>query len=296
MTEMAALREAGAVAFSDDGATIMNANVMRHVLEYSKLVDAPISIHAEDCGLRASGVVNEGIVSTRLGLPGNPREAEEILVARDIRLTQLTGAHLHVGHVSAAGSIELIRRAREDGLHVTAEVTPHHLALTDEATMGYDTNTKMAPPLRAGEDVAAMRQGLVDGVIDCIATDHAPHAAYEKDVEFTAAPCGVLGLETAFGVVMDMVRTGEIMPLELIRRLTSTPARVFRLPGGTLARGAEADVVLLDPDATWTYDPAEGFSKSRNSPWAGHKLGGRVMATWVGGELMYEAGRGVVAK
>ncbi len=296
MTEMAALRDVGAVAFSDDGATIMDANVMRHVLEYSKLVDAPVSIHAEDCGLRASGVVNEGIVSTRLGLPGNPTAAEEILVSRDIRLTRLTGAHLHVGHVSAAGSVDLIRRAREEGLHVTAEVTPHHLALTDEATMGYDTNTKMAPPLRSAEDVAAMRQGLVDGVIDCIATDHAPHAAYEKDVEFTAAPCGVLGLETAFGVVMDMVRTGEISPLELIRRLTSTPGRIFKLPGGTLARGAAADVVLLDPEATWVYDPAEGFSKSRNSPWIGGKMTGQVKATWVGGELMYQVGRGVVAK
>jgi len=296
MTEMAALREAGAVAFSDDGATIMNASVMRHVLEYSKLVDAPVVIHAEDCGLRADGVVNEGAVSTRLGLPGNPVEAEEIHVARDISLARLTGARLHVAHVSAAGSVDLIRQARDEGLQVTAEVTPHHLALTDEATLGFDTSTKMAPPLRSAADVAAMRAGLAEGVLDCIATDHAPHAVYEKDVEFTAAPCGVLGLETAFAVVCDLVRTGELSPLELMRRLTCTPARIFDLPGGTLEVGAPADLVMLDPEQRWVYDPAEGFSKSRNSPWAGEELTGRVEATWVGGRLVYRAGRGVVVQ
>jgi dihydroorotase len=294
MTEMAALREAGAVAFSDDGATIVNAAVMRRVLEYSRLVDAPIVIHAEDCGLRGDGVVNEGIVSTRLGLPGNPVEAEEILVARDIRLVRMTGARLHVAHVSAAGSIDLIRQARDEGLQVTAEVTPHHLSLTDEATLGFDTSTKMAPPLRSAVDVAAMRAALAEGVIDCIATDHAPHAEYEKDVEFTAAPCGVLGLETAYSVVMDLVRKGELSPLELVRRLTCAPARIFDLPCGTLAVGARADVVMLDPEARWTYDPAEGFSKSRNSPWAGEEFSGRTEATWVDGKLVYSAGRGVV--
>ena len=296
MTEMSALKEAGAVAFSDDGETIMDAWVMRNVLEYSKLVDAVVVIHAEDCGLRADGVVNEGRMSTRLGLPGNPVEAEEIHVARDIRLARLTGARLHVGHVSSGGSVELIRDAKEAGLSVTAEVTPHHLALTDEATEGFDTSTKMAPPLRTNRDVDILRAALVDGVIDCVATDHAPHATYEKDVEFTKAPCGVLGLETAFGVVNDMVRKGEISPLELMRRMSTTPARIFELEGGSLSVGSPADVVLLDPDQTWVYDPAEGFSKSRNSPWAGQEFTGQVFATFVDGRMVYRAGRGVLAQ
>ena len=284
------------MAFSDDGKTIMDAWVMRNVLEYSKLVDAAVVIHAEDCGLRADGVVNEGRMSTRLGLPGNPVEAEEIHVARDIRLARLTGARLHVGHVSSGGSVDLIRQAKEDGLSVTAEVTPHHLALTDEITEGFDTSTKMAPPLRTGSDVEKLRAGLVEGVIDCVATDHAPHAVYEKDVEYTAAPCGVLGLETAFGVVNDMVQSGEISPLELMRRMSTTPAQIFDLEGGSLRSGAVADVVVLDPDQSWVYDPAEGFSKSRNSPWAGEELKGQVSATLVDGRIVYQAGRGVLAR
>ena len=294
MTEMSALKEAGAVAFSDDGETIMDAWVMRNVLEYSKLVDAAVVIHAEDCGLRADGVVNEGRMSTRLGLPGNPVEAEEIHIARDIRLARLTGARLHVGHVSSGGSVELIRQAKEAGLAVTAEVTPHHLALTDEATGGFDTSTKMAPPLRTASDVETLRRALAEGVIDCVATDHAPHATYEKDVEFTAAPCGVLGLETAFGVVNDLVRQGEISPLELMRRMSTTPARIFDLAGGSLQPGSPADVVVLDPDTAWVYDPAEGFSKSRNSPWTGAELTGQVFATFVDCRLVYQAGRGVL--
>ena len=296
MTEMAALKEAGAVAFSDDGKTIMDAWVMRNVLEYSKLVDAAVVIHAEDCGLRADGVVNEGRMSTRLGLPGNPVEAEEIHIARDISLVRLTGARLHVAHVSSGGSVELIRQAKEDGLSVTAEVTPHHLALTDEITEGFDTSTKMAPPLRTARDVEQLRAALVEGVIDCVATDHAPHAVYEKDVEYTAAPCGVLGLETAFGVVNDMVQQGEIAPLELMRRMSTAPAQIFDLAGGSLQSGAVADVVVLDPEKSWVYDPAEGFSKSRNSPWAGEELKGQVSATLVDGRIVYQAGRGVLAR
>lgn len=294
MTEMSALKDAGAVAFSDDGETIMDARVMRNVLEYSKLVNAAVVIHAEDCGLRADGVVNEGRMSTRLGLPGNPVEAEEIHIARDIRLARLTGARLHVGHVSSGGSVELIRAAKESGLSVTAEVTPHHLALTDEATAGFDTSTKMAPPLRTGSDVETLRKALAEGIIDCVATDHAPHATHEKDVEFTAAPCGVLGLETAFGVVYDMVRTGEISPLELMRRMSTAPAQIFDLAGGSLTPGSAADIVILDPDCSWVYDPAEGFSKSRNSPWAGAELNGRVFATFVDGRLVYQTGRGIL--
>ncbi len=288
MTEMAALVEAGAVAFSDDGATIMNASVMRSVLEYSRLVDKPVIVHAEDCGLRGEGVVNEGRVSTVIGLPGNPVEAEEIMVARDLRLAALTGARLHIAHVSAGGSVQLIREAREAGLAVTAEATPHHLTLTDEATAGYDTNFKMAPPLRTAEDVAALRAGLVDGVIDAIATDHAPHAEHEKDVEFTAAPFGVTGFETALPVCLDLVRTGELSPLELVRRLSTAPAAILGIEGGGLAAGAVADVVLVDPDERWRYDPVVGASKSRNSPWAGHEMQGRVRTVWVAGRRVHD--------
>jgi len=292
MTEMIALRGAGAVAFSDDGASIMDAGVMRRVLEYSTLVDVPVIVHAEDCHLRGHGVVHEGAVATRLGLPGNPALAEEIMVARDIRLAQATGAHLHVAHVSTAGAVESIRRAREAGIRVTAEVTPHHLTLTDAATMGFDTSTRVAPPLRSAEHVEALRRGLAEGVIDAIATDHAPHATYEKEVEFTEAPPGMIGLETAVAVCLQLVREGLIAPLELIRRLSTNPARVLGLEGGSLAVGAPADLVLIDPERAWTYDPGRGFSKSRNSPWADHALTGRVLATFVDGRLVYHHERG----
>jgi dihydroorotase len=295
MTEMTALVEAGVVAFSDDGKTIMDSGVMRRVLEYSGLVRVPIITHAEDRTLVREGVVNEGPVSTRLGLPGNPAVAEVVHVARDIMLAELTGAHLHVAHVSTAGAVELIRAARERGVHVTAEVTPHHLALTDEATLGYDTNTKMAPPLRGRHDVEACRAGLADGTIDAIATDHAPHAVHEKDVEFTAAPPGVIGLETAVPVTLDLVRAGEIAPLEWVRRLATDPARVIGRPGGSLAVGVPADVTVIDPERRWLYDPAKGYSKSRNSPWAGQEMIGRALATLVGGVLVYEVERGVLA-
>jgi len=295
MTEMSAILRAGAVAFSDDGKTIMDSGVMRRVLEYSCMVDAPVIVHAEDCTLVSHGVVNEGPVSTRLGLPGNPAVAEAVHVARDLLLAQLTGAHLHIAHVSTAAAVDLIRRARELGTHVTAEVTPHHLTLCDEATLGYDTNAKVAPPLRSATDVRACRRGLVEGVIDAIATDHAPHAIHEKDVEFTAAPSGMIGLETAFAVVLDLVRSGELAPLELMRRMSANPARILRRPGGSLSVGAPADVVVLDPQKEWLYDPAKGFSKSRNSPWAGAKLTGQVKATIVDGRLVYDVARGVLA-
>jgi dihydroorotase len=294
MTEMVALREAGAVAFSDDGKTIADAGVMRRVLSYSRMVDLPVIVHAEDCSLRGQGVINEGPVSTRLGLPGNPTMAEDILVARDLMLARLTGARLHVAHVSSAGAVKLIREAREEGLQVTAEVTPHHLTLIDEATAGYDTNFKMAPPLRSAEDVRACRQALVEGVIDVIATDHAPHALFEKEVEYTAAPPGILGLETAYAVVMDLVREEELSPLELMRCMSSNAASILGVGGGSLAVGACADVVVLDPELRWTYDPAKGYSKSRNSPWTGSQLTGCAVATIVGGQLVYDRDRGVL--
>jgi dihydroorotase len=295
MTEMVALVRAGAVAFSDDGRTIMDSGVMRRVLEYSRLAGRPVMTHAEDRTLVGDGVVNEGPVATRLGLPGNPAVAEVVHVARDLMLAEVTGAHLHVAHVSTAGAVRLIREARERGVHVTAEVTPHHLTLTDEATAGYDTNTKMAPPLRSAADVRACRAALADGTLDAIATDHAPHAVHEKEVEFTLAPPGVIGFETALPVVLDLVREGELWPLDLIRRLATEPSRILGLPYGTLARGAPADVVVIDPERRWTYDPAKGWSKSRNSPWAGKPMIGRVVATVVGGRLVYHVDRGVLA-
>jgi dihydroorotase len=295
MTEMVALVGAGAVAFSDDGRTIMDAGVMRRVLAYSRLVGAPVIAHCEDRCLVGDGCVNEGPASTRLGLPGNPAIAETVMVERDILLAETTGAHLHVAHVSVAGAVDAIRRARERGVNVTAEVTPHHLTLTDEATLGFDTHTRVAPPLRSLADVAACRAGLVDGTIDAIATDHAPHAVHEKDQEFTLAPPGMIGLETAVAVVLDLVREGLLTPLELVRRLSTNAARILRRPGGSLARGEPADVVVVDPERRWTYDPAKGFSKSRNSPWAGKSLRGRAVATVVGGRLVYDADRGVLA-
>jgi len=294
MTEMSALVDAGAVAFSDDGKTIMDAGVMRRVLEYSRIVGSPVITHGEDRHLVAGGVVNEGPISTRLGLPGNPAVAEEVLIVRDLMLAELTGAHLHIAHVSTKGAVAAIRQARDRGVHVTAEVTPHHLVLTDEAVLGYNTNAKVAPPLRSAADVLACRAGLVDGTIDAIATDHAPHAVHEKDLEFTEAPPGMIGFETAFPVVLDLVRGGELSPLELMRRLSTNPAKIFNLPGGSLAIGAPADVVVLDPEVRWTYDPAKGYSKSRNSPWAGQTLTGRAISTIVAGRLVYDVARGVL--
>jgi len=295
MTEMVTLVAAGAVAFSDDGKTIMDSGVMRRVLQYSRLVDVPVIVHCEDRTLVADGVVNEGPVSTRLGLPGNPAVAEEVHIARDLLLAEATGARLHVAHVSTAGGVAMIRRARERGICVTAEVTPHHLMLTDAAALGFDTNTKVAPPLRSDADRKACREGLVDGTLDAIATDHAPHAVHEKDLEFTQAPPGMIGFETALALVLDLVRQGELTPLELVRRLSTNPARILHRPGGSLAPGAPADVVVVDPERRWTYDPAKGYSKSRNSPWAGQTLTGRARLTFVAGRLVYDVERGVVA-
>jgi dihydroorotase len=291
---MSALVAAGAVAFSDDGKTIQNSGVMRRVLQYSRLVDVPVIVHDEDLTLVGDGVINEGPVSTRLGLPGNPSLAEDVLVTRDLMLVELTGARLHVAHVSSAGSVEAIRRAKERGISVTAEVTPHHLTLTDEATQGYDTNTKVAPPLRSAADVSACREGLADGTLDVIATDHAPHALHEKDLDFADAPPGLIGFETAVAVVLELVRQNEISPLELVRRLSTNPARILKRPGGELSVGSPGDVTVVDPERRWTYDPAKGYSKSRNSPWAGKALEGRVIATIVDGRLVYHADRGVL--
>jgi dihydroorotase len=294
MTEMSALVEAGAVAFSDDGKTIMDSGVMRHVLEYSRLVNVPIITHAEDRTLVAGGVMNEGPMSTRLGLPGNPAIAEDLHVARDLMLAEFTEAHLHVAHVSTKGAVDLIRRARDRGVHVTAEVAPHHLTLTDEAVREFDTHAKVAPPLRSEADRLACCAGLADGTLDAIATDHAPHAQHEKELDFVEAPPGMIGFETAAAVTLDLVRDQTLSPLEWVRRLTANPAQILNRPGGSLGVGGPGDVTILDPELPWTYDPSKGFSKSRNSPWSGHDLTGRVLFTCVDGRLVFDVERGIL--
>jgi len=291
MSEMVALREAGAVAFSDDGRPIMNAAVMRRVLEYSRGVGRPVVAHCEDLTLKGDGVVHEGAHATCCGLPGSPAEAETVMVARDIELARLTGGHLHVAHVSAARSVELIRSAKAAGIRVTAEVTPHHLALTDEAIHSYDTNTKMAPPLRSAADREALIEGLSDGTLDCIATDHAPHAVHEKDVEYTAAAFGVIGLETSLSIALELVRQERLDPLAMIARMSSGPARSFGLRGGTLEVGAPADLVLIDPERIWKVESNAVLSRSQNSAFLGRELRGRARLTWVGGRPVHDLDR-----
>lgn len=287
MSEMAGLAAAGAVAFSDDGAVIMDAAVMRRVLEYARGIGRPVVAHCEDLNLRGAGVVHEGSHATCCGLPGSPGEAETVMVARDLELARLTGAHLHVAHVSAARSVELIRDAKAAGVRVTAEVTPHHLFLTDEEIRGYDTNKKMAPPLRTARDREALRQGLADGTLDCIATDHAPHAHYEKDVEFVAAPFGVVGLETSLSIGLELVRADVLSPLALIDRMSTRPARVFGVGGGTLEPGAPADLVLVDPERSYKVEVSGLESRSKNSAFLGRELRGRALRTWVGGRIAF---------
>ena len=288
MSEMASLADAGAVAFSDDGQPIMDAGVMRRVLEYANGVDRTVISHCEDLRLRGSGVVHEGSHATCCGLPGAPAEAETVMVARDLELARLTGARLHIAHVSAARSVQMIAEAREAGVRVTAEVTPHHLALTDQEILGYDTNTKMAPPLRPARDREALRDGLAQGHLDCVATDHAPHALYEKDVEYSAAPFGIVGLETALPVVLELVRAERLGALQALELLSTRPARVLGLRGGTLEPGAPADFALIDPERIWKVDASSLHSRSKNSPWLGRELQGRAVRTWVGGRLVHD--------
>jgi dihydroorotase len=287
MTEIGELVKAGAVAVSDDGAPVWDTGLMRRLLEYTQTFGIPVLQHAEDRAL-AGGVMNEGAVATALGLRGLPNAAEACTVARDIQLAELTGGHLHVCHVSARQSVEQLRLAREKGLTVTSEVTPHHLILTDELCRGYNTEAKVNPPLRTAEDVEAVIQALVDGVIDVIATDHAPHTYEEKEQEFDFAPFGINGLETAFGLCMRaLVEEGHLSLSGLIDRMSCRPARIMRIEGGTLRPGSPADIVVLDPDERWVVDPADFRSRSRNTPIAGWELPGRVYHTLVGGELRF---------
>ncbi len=290
LAEAGELRRAGAVAVSDDGHPVMNSGIMRHAMEYACMFDLPIISHAEDAELSAGGAMNEGYWSTRLGLPGIPAAAEEAMVARDILLAGLTGARLHIAHVSTAGSVELVRRAKEKGVAVTCEATPHHFSLTDEAVAGYDTNTKVNPPLRCASDVEAVRRGLADGVIDAIASDHAPHTVEEKEVEYELAAFGMIGLETSLALaVTGLVRPGLLTLDQLVERMSCGPARILGLDWPGIVPGAEANITVIDPDASFLVDPAEFASLSRNTPFAGRRLFGKVAATIVAGKLAYEA-------
>ena len=292
LAEMGEMVGAGAVAVSDDGKPVVSAQLMRTALEYARTFGIPVIDHCEEPTLAAGGAMNEGVVSARLGLKGIPAEAEEIMAIRDILLARRTGGHVHLAHMSTKGSVELIRWGKERGINVTAEVCPHHLSLTEERVEGYDTNAKMNPPLRTAEDVEALQQAVADGTIDLVATDHAPHHYDEKEREFADAPNGIVGLETALAVlVTNLVVPGRIDWPTLVDRMACTPARLFHLPGGSLRRGAVADVTVFDPDVEWTVDPAAFLSKGRNSPYAGMRLRGRAVRTIVGGRTVYEAPR-----
>ena len=288
LAEMAEMAEAGAVAFSDDGSPVVSSRLMRQAMEYSLAFGRPIIDHCEDTELTGGGQMNEGIIATRLGLAGMPAAAEENIVARDIGLAEFTGARLHIAHITTRGSVELIRHAREKGIRVTAEVTPHHLTLTEKEVIGYNTNAKVNPPLRTEKDIEALISGLKEGVIDAIATDHAPHTENNKMCEFARAPFGISGFETALGSLVSLVHSGKLELNLLIARLTSGPAGVIGSKLGTLAIGAPADVAILNPNRAWVIDAAQFASKGKNTPLDGRELTGRVMATISGGRLVYQ--------
>ena len=288
LAEMGELQEAGCVAVSDDGKCVRNSEVMRRALEYARGLGLIVIQHSEDTDLSANGPAHEGAISTRIGLRSQPAAAESVIVARDLELVALTGARYHVAHVSCAESVRLIRDAKRRGLPVTCEVTPHHLTLTDEACATYDTNTRVNPPLRSAADVAAVREALADGTIDAVVTDHAPHSPVEKDVEFEQAASGMIGLETALALCLELVRANIITPAALVARMSAAPARILGLPGGSLAPGAAADVTLIDPQAAWTCDPSRFRSRSRNSPFGGRAMHGQARLTLVAGNIAYE--------
>ena len=288
LAEFGEMVGAGAVAVSDDGMPVASAQLMRTALEYARTFGIPVADHCEEPTLARGGAMNEGLMSARLGLRGIPAEAEEIMAIRDILLARLTGGHIHLCHMSTKGSVELIRWGKERGINVTAEVCPHHLSLTEESVDGYNTNAKMNPPLRTAKDVEALQNGVKDGTIDVIATDHAPHHYDEKEREFADAPNGIIGLETALAVNLTWLVHRDIISVPmLVERMACAPARIFKLPGGTLRRGALADITVFDPDVTWTVDPSRFRSKGRNTPYAGMELRGRVDCTLVDGRIVY---------
>ena len=289
LAEIGEMVNAGIVGISDDGKPVMNGQVMRRALEYSVPFKIPVIEHCEDLFLSAHGVMNEGYYSTVLGLKGISRTAEDVMASRDIILAKLTGAHIHIAHLSTRGALDLVRSAKRQGIQTTCEVTPHHFSLTDAACSGYDTNTKMSPPLRAQEDVAAVIEGLEDGTIDCIATDHAPHNYNEKMLEFDHAPFGITGLETALGLALThLFHRGKITLRRLVELLSTNPARIINRPLGQLTPGSEADVTVFSTDAKWTYDVSQTKSKSRNTPFHGAKFSGQVAATIVRGNVVFQ--------
>jgi len=292
LAPIGSLKRAGVVAITDDGDCVQNNELMRRAVEYAKMFDLPVMDHCQDASMTKGAVMNEGVVSTRLGLRGWPNAAEDLIVARNVILSEYTGAHIHLQHISSKFSVDVIRRAKQRGARITAEATPHHIALTDESIATYNTNFKMNPPLRTEEDRLALIDGLRDGTLDCIGTDHAPHTDYEKDKEFDYAPNGILGLETALPISLEiLVRQNKFKLPRVIDLMTRRAADILKLPAGTLAEGADADVCLFDPNEKWTYDAKAGFSKSSNSPWHGQTLTGRVRTTIVNGRIVFNHGR-----
>ncbi len=289
LAEIGDLRRSGCVAISDDGKPVMNSLVMRRAMEYALAFDLTVVDHCEDLHLAEGGCMNEGLVSTELGLPGIPSAAEDVMVARNLSLSELTGARLHLAHISTAGSVRMVREAKARGILVTAEACPHHFILTEEVVRGYNTFAKMNPPLRTWIDVQAIKEGLRDGTIDVIATDHAPHATQEKQQDFTEAPFGIVGLETALPLTLGLVEEGVLSLEQAVQKLTSAPAAAFGLKKGTLAVGADADVTIVDQQEPWEVDPSKFRSKSRNTPFAGWKVKGLVQMTIVGGRIVFEA-------
>lgn len=291
ITEFGDLIEAGAVALTDDGMPVMNNEIMRRALEYSSMFDVPILDHCEDMDLAREGLMHEGKVSTQLGLAGWPTVAESIQVSRDVELARYTGGRIHICHVSTAASVEAIRQGKKLGVRVTGECTPHHIALTEAAVRGYDTHAKCKPPIASEEDRQAVIAGLLDDTLEVIATDHAPHTVIEKDLVFSDAPFGLIGMETALGVLISALVVPEILSLpRLIEKLTSGPARVLGIEKGSLAEGADADITVFDPDRRWNVDVEKFFSASRNCPWAGQELVGQVTETLVGGRIIFDNG------
>jgi dihydroorotase len=295
LAEIGGLVEGGAVAFTDDGSPVVSAEVMRRALEYCRMFDKAVLSHAEDLELTRGGIMNEGVESMRLGLRGMPAAAEEVMIHRDIELARITGGRLHILHVSTKGGVDLIRRGKEHGVRVTGEACPHHFALTDRCLRTFDSNFKMAPPLRTQTDVEAVIAGLKDGTLDVIATDHAPHAPEKKMRELDQTPNGIIGLETLLPVcVVALVEPGHLTWPQLIQKLTANPARVLGIDRGTLKPGADADVTIIDPMAAWAIDPNRFRSKSRNCPFAGWQVRGRAHAVIVGGQVRFELNGGAV--
>ena len=290
LTEMGEMTAAGAVAFTDDGRPVSDAGIMRLALEYTQSFNVPVASHCEERSLSKNGSMNEGLVCTRLGLTGIPNAAEDVMIMRDILLAELTGGRLHVQHVSTFHGVEMIRQAKARGIHVTAEATPHHLTLTDEACDGYRTEAKVNPPLRSAADRQAVIEGLVDGTLDVIATDHAPHHYDEKEQAFEDAPFGLVGLETALGIVHTHLVGKKLINLStMVQRMSCAPARAYNLPGGTLRVGTPADVTVFDPALEWSVEPGKLLSKSKNTPFAGWRLQGKAVMTVVGGRVVWQA-------